>query len=79
MKKGVTFAVSALLFLLAFAGICQIARSPWRVGRNEYVLLPIGEWGFGTGHWDGYDLRARQGIGGRVYYYGVVRRVTNSP
>lgn len=71
MNRQAIVRAALLVSLVAFVCVCQFVRPAWRVGHDEVRLLPVQDWGFGAGYWDGVST------GGRIYRYGPVERTTN--
>ena len=45
--------LTAITGVVAVVG--QTCHSVIRVGHDDYMLMPISEWGFGSGYWDGFN------------------------
>lgn len=74
----IAFVVVFLSLIGGLAVVCQSGEHTWTHGHDQYRLLPIKEWNFRSGYWDGIDGHG-QGTGGRIYQYGFIERVTNRP
>jgi len=58
--------VSILLFILTY--------HRWLSQGDKITLLPPSEGAFGTGQIDGLNPQTHRGVGGAIYYYGLIRR-----
>ena len=70
-----------IIMLLTLAAVGQFVRPSVTIGHDEWSLLPVREWGImvgnNAGFWDGVKSRTHQGVGGRIYVYGCLERMTN--
>lgn len=71
MNRQAIVPTALLTLVVAFVCVCQFVRPSWRVGHDEYKLLPVQDWDFGPGYWDGVST------GGRFYDCGPIERITN--
>jgi hypothetical protein len=71
MKTNILVSVAMLVLLITFLSVCQFSHLSWRVGHNELSLVPVRDWGFGDGFWDGVSS------GGRIYDCGPLHYETN--
>ncbi len=76
-RVWVKFLVALTIVIGAMAVVGQTCQPVIHVGHDDYMLMPISEWGFGSGYWDGFNAHTRQGTGGRIISYGIVWRSTN--
>ena len=77
-RNGAVAAYVVVVLLAALIIARQLVHPAWETRHDSYQLLPVQEWGFGVGYWDGVNPTTRQGVSGRIYGCGFIERSTNT-
>jgi hypothetical protein len=72
MNKNTPVSLALLVPLVTFLGVCQFVHLSWRMGHDEFSLVPVQRWNFGDGFWDAKTT------GGRFYDCGPLHYETNA-